>query len=99
MDKRKAFLYLAIFILNLIDGIFTYYFISLGVEELNPLMRILLNNSVFSFFVIKILLVSLGLFILYRLTKSNIILYFILATYLLVDIFHIIGGYIIIINN
>ena len=43
-------------IANILDGIFTLYAVSKGVEELNPFMAYLLDFSPFAFLLIKLLL-------------------------------------------
>ena len=53
-------------IANLLDAIFTLNAVSKGVEELNPLMAYLIDQSPFIFFVVKVLLFALAIDLLAR---------------------------------
>ena len=53
-------------IANLLDAIFTLSAVSKGVEELNPLMAYLIEQSPILFFVVKIVLFALAIDLLAR---------------------------------
>jgi hypothetical protein len=55
----------ALLMLNLLDGLFTLFFLQLGVaEELNPLMRAAYEQSPLFFMFSKLLIVNIGLWLL-----------------------------------
>jgi hypothetical protein len=54
-------------LLNLVDGVFTHFFLSAGVaEELNPLMRLAYEGGPGWFFLCKVLAVGTAVLILQR---------------------------------
>ena len=53
-------------IANLLDAIFTLNAVSKGVEELNPLMAFLIEQSPILFFVVKVVLFALAIDLLAR---------------------------------
>jgi len=65
---KSNFLFVYIFIANLLDAIMTHYSVSNGLAwEVNPLMNYLLEAGVYYFYACKITLVILGLTLLKRL--------------------------------
>ncbi len=63
---------IAILLLNLIDGVFTLFWVHSGIAaEANPLMAEALERSPVTFMATKLLLVSLGVFLLFRLLKPT----------------------------
>lgn len=70
--RKKTFLYLYIFVLNLVDAVLTHYSVGNGLAtEINPLMDFLLQLGAFYFYVCKIALVVLGLALLKRLEGTR----------------------------
>lgn len=68
LDKALLFL----FSLNLLDALFTIFWISIGMaEEANPLMEIVLSLGPAVFLSIKLTLVSLGSALLWRLKHKG----------------------------
>ena len=63
----------ALICLNLLDAVFTLWWVSLGLaEEANPVMALLLSKSPLSFMIGKIALVYISVFILLANYKSKI---------------------------
>ena len=66
-DKFQSICLKLLLVLNLLDAIFTYVWVSLGLaKEANPLMDYLISYSPTVFLVYKVLIVNLGVFILWR---------------------------------
>ena len=69
---NRNFLFVYIFVANLLDALMTHYSVSTGLAwEVNPLMRYLLETSSFYFYACKISLVTLGLALLARLGETR----------------------------
>ena len=61
----------ALFVMNLLDAIFTLAWVRLGLaEEANELLRVLVERHAIGFVVVKISLVSLGSLVLWRRRES-----------------------------
>jgi hypothetical protein len=60
LDKigKKSYIFIAVsvFIFNILDALFTMYFVKRGAKELNPLMDYLLNIDYGLFFIVKMIL-------------------------------------------
>jgi len=70
MKSKKYQLY-SIFIINILDLIFTLYFIKLNlITEANPFMKTFIDKPIYLFF-IKIVLVSLLVKLIHYLYKQN----------------------------
>jgi len=71
-SQEWKFYFVYIFILNLLDAITTHYSVGRGLaQEVNPLMRYLLELHPATFYLCKVTLVSLGLFLLMRLGETR----------------------------
>jgi hypothetical protein len=83
-----------IVILNFLDGIFTYYAVSSGIAtEANPLMAYLLSFDATAFFVVKHLLVSMGIYLLLvncHKKSARIALWSIAALFIAINVYHIV---------
>lgn len=67
LGNRATLLFILILIMNVCDAYLTYAWMDLGViEEANPLMAYLLEVSTSLFFAVKLTLVSLGGYLLWR---------------------------------
>ena len=67
VNKHYIRFLVILFILNLIDAIFTVILIDTGrVYEVNPLMNYVLSYGYSEFFFVKIFVVTLGIALLYR---------------------------------
>tara|TARA_B100000212_G_C27267638_1_gene487294 strand:+ start:520 stop:861 length:342 start_codon:yes stop_codon:yes gene_type:complete len=67
LAARATFIYFLIMVMNVCDAILTHSWLELGViEEANPLMAYLLETSPPLFFTVKLTLVYLGGFLLWR---------------------------------
>lgn len=90
---NRNFLFVYIFIANILDAIMTDYSVGSGLAwELNPLMRHLLETSVFYFYACKITLVTLGLSLLARTGQSrftHLAICFCAAVYTLILALHL----------
>jgi hypothetical protein len=79
--------------LNILDYFFTLKAVELGFKEGNPIMNIALVNNFFPF--IKLILVPIGLFIIWKSAKLNVfisvLLFFTLLVYITVNVYHIYG--------
>ena len=61
----------ALFVMNVLDAIFTLLWVRLGLaEEANQLLRVLVERHAIGFVVVKISLVSLGSMVLWRRRES-----------------------------
>jgi len=85
MKKKILFIILMnIVILNMLDGIFTTYWIEVeDVKEANPLMEVLVEYSVI-FMIIKISLVSLGVYLLWLLREKRFKTIFVSSSLILI---------------
>ena len=82
--KVLLIILMSIAILNMLDGVFTTYWIEdESAVESNPLMAELVNYPVI-FMTVKITIVSLGLFLLWRLRNKRFITVFISSITLLI---------------
>jgi hypothetical protein len=83
---------LLIVILSLLDAFFTFYHISLGGKELNPIMDVLLDYGAHAFFPFKFLLTGIGIFILCihkNFSLVRVMTSFILVVYILLTFYHV----------
>jgi hypothetical protein len=65
VDWQITFSSAALLFLNLLDGLFTLFFLQLGVaEEANPLMRVAYEHSPVAFMMLKLLVVHAGVMLL-----------------------------------
>jgi hypothetical protein len=82
-------------VLNLIDAILTIFVVGMGLAiEKNPLMNGLLSRSPVLFVVVKLLLVSFGVILLWRFRHSRMAIggiFFVFSTYVLIFLWHIHG--------
>ncbi len=81
-----------IVILSLLDGIFTYNYVSHGGKELNPIMQVLIEKGPLAFFPYKFFITSLGVIILClhkNFTFVRILTSLILVIYLLLIFYHV----------
>jgi len=83
----------AIFTLNVVDGIFTLYWIYFRRQfELNPIMSYLISIDPVAFMAIKMILVLLGTFLLWRLRKhamAVVTLFMLFLVYYYMVLFHL----------
>ena len=69
---KDNFWFAYIFILNFLDAVLTHYSVSRGLaEEMNPLMKYLLELHPATFYLCKLILVSLGLILLKKLGDTK----------------------------
>lgn len=83
----------ALLMLNLLDGLFTLFFLQLGVaEELNPVMRLAYEQSPLFFMFSKLVIVNAGLWLLClhrRLKASRIAIRIGAAVYAIIVVYHL----------
>lgn len=73
-----------VIVLNLIDAIFTLFWVHAGLaEEANILLKDLINNNPVVFVIVKITLVSLGTFLLWRHRKRSLAVIGIFSVFLI----------------
>lgn len=89
----SARIFALVSILNLLDGIFTALFVSLGiVTEANPVMGWLLNYGLMEFMSIKVMSVNLFLLIMHSFYKISLVqngINFIATVYSLINFYHL----------
>jgi len=81
-----------IIILSLLDGIFTYNYVSHGGKELNPIMQVLIEKGALAFFPYKFFITSLGVIILClhkNFTFVRSLTYLVLFIYVLLIFYHV----------
>ena len=85
---------LLIFILNLFDGLLTLYALTWGVLEATPVMAWVLSKGPIIFLLVKLVLVTVCLFVLDKklLGKRRVILSLLLGVYILVSLWHVFGA-------
>lgn len=65
-------LYILTAILNILDAVFTSYFIDIGAaRELNPLMKVLLDYGIFYFLAFKFTVISICIFFLWKFKRER----------------------------
>lgn len=89
----SARIFALVSILNLLDGIFTALFVSLGiVTEANPLMGWLLSYGLFEFMLVKVVAVNFLLLFLYSAYKNKNVqtaINLIAVIYSLINFYHL----------
>jgi len=63
-SARLLFILLLIIACSLLDAFYTYRYISMGGQELNPVMDYLLSRGILSFFSYKFVMTGIGIFVL-----------------------------------
>jgi len=87
----------AVWILNLVDAICTWFAVSSGIaRELNPVMDYFIHQSWLAFFGVKIVMITAMLYVLYRLRHSQPgtvrgVLIFDLTLYSCICLSHLVG--------
>ncbi len=83
----------ALLMLNLLDGLFTLFFLQLGVaEELNPVMRLAYEQSPLFFMFSKLVIVNAGLWLLClhrKLKASRVAIRIGAAVYAIIVVYHL----------
>ena len=83
----------AIIVLNVLDAIFTLIWIQAGLaDEANVLLQDLVSNHTILFMVVKLVLVSLGSFLLWRCRKQPLAvvgLFFVFLAYYYILLYHL----------
>lgn len=95
MKKYVWLVLIILFVLNLIDGIFTYISVSSGIAiEINPIMNWCLNKGIYIFFLVKAVLISGCILVLY-LHKEKLVSiigsYFLCFIYFLIVCWHLLN--------
>ena len=91
-NKKYFLLIVGIFLFNILDGVLTIDAIKKGAEELNPIMRFLLEIDYSLFLFIKITLISFCLFIFWKYrekTLAQVGIIFSFCIYFFLTIYHL----------
>jgi hypothetical protein len=70
-DKRLVFLGLTIVLMSVMDAFFTLNILALGGEELNLLMKALLDTDTYSFLLVKYWMTAIGVVILIAMARMR----------------------------
>ena len=72
IDLLSIFLVMSLMFLNLADYFFTLYYLEHGAVELNPVMRLVVQQGPYVFLVVKYVILMLGVFVIMAHPKVDI---------------------------